>query len=358
MTEQPTESHLLSAYDLRWKNYRGQYKTCRIEFSEEAVHDLRVTARRLLAVLDIARALAPHPRIKKVRRELNDMIEELDELRDVQVMLVEISENLDALPELKVFQKSLKKREAKLLRSAYKHIKQNGLSEMSARIKKIRESLVELEETKAELFESQLFEVIDNAYASAEQAYGQVDAALPSSIHRLRLKFKKFRYLVEIIHPYVNGYPLEYMERMHNYQGMMGNIQDAEVFLTSFSEYTDEHGEKIKKERVAEFYKQRLQVLIADFVENKGEFSIFWNQTKQFIKADKNETIRDTTRHRSGSRGPKVRGGQPAAPDRQGQGKNKKDRAGIVGTGDPTGPDPEQSHGADDGNGGDPRETA
>lgn len=145
MMEQPAESHLLSAYDLRWKNYRSQYKTCRIEFSEEAVHDLRVTARRLLAVLDIARALAPHPQIKKVRRVLNDMIEELDELRDVQVMLVEISENLDALPELKVFQKSLKKREAKLLRSAYKHIKQNGLSEMSARIKKIRESLVELE---------------------------------------------------------------------------------------------------------------------------------------------------------------------------------------------------------------------
>ena len=357
MMEQPAESHLLSAYDLRWKNYRSQYKTCRIEFSEEAVHDLRVTARRLLAVLDIARALAPHPRIKKVRRVLNDMIEELDELRDVQVMLVEISENLDALPELKVFQKSLKKREAKLLRSAYKHIKQNGLSEMSARIKKIRESLVELE-AKADAFESQLLEVTDNAYASAEQAYCQIDAALPSSIHRLRLKFKKFRYLVEIIHPYVNGYPLEYMERMHNYQGMMGNIQDAEVFLTSFAEYTDEHGEKIKKERVAGFYRQRLQVLIADFVENKGEFSIFWNQTKQFVKADKNETIRDTTRHRSGSRGYKVRGGQPAAPDKQGKGKNKKDRAGIVGVGDPTEPDPEQSHGADDGNGGDPRETA
>src|SRR5688500_11304938 len=118
-----TESPLLSSLDERWKKYRGQYKTCRMEFSEEAVHDLRVTARRMLAILDIARGLTPHARVQKARRDLKDMIEELDELRDVQVLLVEISENIEFLPGLKPFQKSLKKREAKLLRAAYKHIK-------------------------------------------------------------------------------------------------------------------------------------------------------------------------------------------------------------------------------------------
>ncbi|HEX2698114.1 MAG TPA: hypothetical protein VHM28_10430, partial [Anaerolineales bacterium] len=42
---------LLTSLDERWKTYRAQVKTCRKEFSEEAVHDLRVAARRLLAVL-------------------------------------------------------------------------------------------------------------------------------------------------------------------------------------------------------------------------------------------------------------------------------------------------------------------
>ncbi len=349
MMEQQTESYLLSAYDERWAKYRGQYKTCRMEFSEEAVHDLRVTARRMLAMLDIARALAPHPRVKKARRELSDMIEELDELRDVQVMLVEISENLDVLPELKIFQKSLTKREAKLLRSAYKHIKQNGLSELSKRIKKIRESLEILEHT-AEIFEMQLLEVANNAYSLAGQAYSQIDAAQPTSIHRLRLKFKKFRYLVEIVHPYVKNYPLDYLERMHNYQGMMGNIQDAEVFLNLFLEYVDEHAKKLNRENVLKFYKQKLQTYINDFMENKGEFPIFWNQTNQFQEVNKDEPIRDTPRHRSGSGKPKLRGGQPEAALKQGKGKNKKDRAGIVGVGDSTGPDPEQPNRTDDGN--------
>jgi CHAD domain-containing protein len=270
-----SDSPLLSSYDERWKKYRAQYKTCRMEFSEEAVHDLRVNARRMLAMLDIARDLAPHSRIQKARKDLKDMINELDELRDVQVMLVEISENLEFLPELKAFQKSLKKREAKLLRSAYKHIKQNGLSELSKRIKKTHESLVDLEKDET-LFTARLLEVTDNAYALAGQAYGQIDSAQPSTIHSLRIAFRKFRYLVEITYPYVENYPAENFERMHHYQDMMGNIQDAQVFLNSFLEYVEEHAKDLKKENVIEFYARKLNTLIADFMKNKGELSVFW----------------------------------------------------------------------------------
>ncbi len=52
---------LLEAIDQRWEKYREQIKTCRREFSEEAVHDLRVAARRLLALVDLIRAISPHP---------------------------------------------------------------------------------------------------------------------------------------------------------------------------------------------------------------------------------------------------------------------------------------------------------
>jgi CHAD domain-containing protein len=270
-----TTSPLLSFYDERWKKYRGQYKTCRVEFSEEAVHDLRVTARRMLAMLDIARGLAPHARIQKARKDLKAMLDELDELRDVEVLLVEISENIELLPELKTFQKSLHKREAKLLRSAYKHIKQNGLSELSRRIKKTRESLAELEQKDAG-FQARLLEVVENAYSLADRTYAQVDAAHASSIHSLRIAFKKFRYMMEIAHPYIENYPAENFERMHHYQDMMGNIQDAEVFLASFQEYAEEHAKDLKKENVVRFYTEKLHSLIADFMENKGELNVFW----------------------------------------------------------------------------------
>ena len=81
-----------------------------------------------MAVLCLAKVLVPPPRVRKARQIIKQMIEDLNELRDVQVMLVETSENIEMMPESKSFRKFLKKREAKLMRAAYKRIKQNGLS--------------------------------------------------------------------------------------------------------------------------------------------------------------------------------------------------------------------------------------
>ncbi len=102
-----TENALTIALVQRWNDYCAQSKTCRQEFSEEAVHDLRVAARRFMAVLDIVRAINPHPRVQKTRRYLKDQLDDLDDLRDVQVMLVEISESIEHLPALQLFQEHL-----------------------------------------------------------------------------------------------------------------------------------------------------------------------------------------------------------------------------------------------------------
>ena len=73
------ENTLAVAFVQRWDDYQVQSKTCRQEFSEEAVHDLRVAARRFMAVLDIVRAINPHPRVQKTRRFLKDQLDDLDE---------------------------------------------------------------------------------------------------------------------------------------------------------------------------------------------------------------------------------------------------------------------------------------
>ena len=132
---------LITALDERWESYRMQVKTCRREFSEEAVHDLRVATRRLLAVLDIARALDPNPRLQKTRRSLKDQLDDLDDLRDVQVMRVEVSETIENFPELKPFEIHLQEREKHLLRLARKQINALKLSELKKRIAKISVSL-------------------------------------------------------------------------------------------------------------------------------------------------------------------------------------------------------------------------
>ena len=55
---------LLEALEQRWKNYRAELKRCRAEFSNEAVHDLRVATRRMLALIQLLNSISPRPRSK------------------------------------------------------------------------------------------------------------------------------------------------------------------------------------------------------------------------------------------------------------------------------------------------------
>ncbi len=128
---------LLDSLNTRWDKYQAELNTCRSEFSEEAVHDFRVATRRLLSSLDLLRAVMPDPRIQKTRRILKDQLDNLDDLRDVQVLLADISETIHEIPTLQHFQKYLQRKEKKLLRGAHKEISSLKIESLSKRVNKL-----------------------------------------------------------------------------------------------------------------------------------------------------------------------------------------------------------------------------
>ena len=332
---------LITALNERWENYRMQIKTCRREYSEEAVHDLRVATRRLLAILDMARALDPHPRLQKVRRVLKDQIDDLDDLRDVQVMLVEVSETLETLLNLKSFETYLQEREKHLLRLARILVKAQKLSEFKKRIEKISDSLKK--RPAQENFLSQLLQAVDNVYLRAMQAFDQVDASEPSTIHRLRLAFKKFRYMAEIVQPLISDYPASHLERMHAYQSAMGDIQDMEVLLNTLTDFSERGASSFDPKPVRRFYEKRHAEFIAAFIEDKGELVTFWRAASDpnFPWEKKHDPVQYPSRQRGGS-GAVRRRRQPASADQQRPEKDALHRAGIEGAGNSTRPDPDQ----------------
>ncbi|HVN16957.1 MAG TPA: CHAD domain-containing protein [Anaerolineales bacterium] len=268
----------LQILDERSKTYSDEIRNCRMEFSEAAVHDLRVTARRLLAALQIARSLEPQPRLQKARRALKDQIDDLDDLRDVQVMLAEVSENTSDLPELQPLQVYLRSKEKSLLRAAHKQVNDFNLAGFSKRMTKIQERLaarLPKHQTQVELLQ-----VVDLAFGRATQLYGQIDAAQPSSIHRLRLAFKKFRYMVEIIQPLLPDFPKRNLKRMHDYQAMMGEIQDAQSFLNIVGDYSEQDA-SYDPQPARHYFEQLNTDLIAAYLDDKGELLVFWRPTPE-----------------------------------------------------------------------------
>ena len=264
---------LLDSLNTRWDTYRAQLKTCRSEFSEEAVHDFRVAARRLLSTLDLMRAVVQDPRIQKIRRVLKDQLDNLDDLRDVQVLLADISEMIHEIPALHPFQEYLQHKEKKLLRAARKEIKSLKVADLSTRIRKLNKALKTFTQTEPD---TGLFSAVDEAYAIVNQRYALVDPTQPTTIHRLRIAFKKFRYMIEAIYPILEGFPEDYLKRMHNYQSAMGDIQDMEVALQELADFEELAPADYDPDPARTYYTERHTAALSSYIEDKGEIITFW----------------------------------------------------------------------------------
>ena len=119
-------------------------------------------------------------------------------MRDTQVILAEISETLQELPQLQEFQDHLQGIEKRLLKTLRKKLKVIDLFEVSKRIRRMRESLKT--EVNPDLV-STISRLVDDAFLITSNAVTLDQPAQATSIHRVRIAFKTFRYMVEIIHP-------------------------------------------------------------------------------------------------------------------------------------------------------------
>src|SRR5215510_8278492 len=74
-----------------WKTFAGAWKKVRAEASEKSIHHLRVSTRRLIAVLELAKAVSRQEDIAKLQRRFKKVLKRMGPLRDTQVLLESIS---------------------------------------------------------------------------------------------------------------------------------------------------------------------------------------------------------------------------------------------------------------------------
>jgi CHAD domain-containing protein len=263
---------LLKVLEDHWKKYLTELKRCRAEFSNEAVHDVRVALRRLLSLIQLLNFIEPRPRLRKLSSAIKSQLDEFDDLRDTQVMLAEISETIHELPELEKFYRHLERVEKKLLKDLRKKIKNLDLKEVTRRVRKTRGTLND--DAKAD-FAEPIIRSVDDAFLVVIQRYEQIDPVRPSTIHRLRVAFKKFRYMIEIAHPLLDDFPPENFKRMHDYQSLMGEIQDADTFLRTLDDY-QVNASSPTPEPIRRFYESRYADTISAYLNDKEMLNDFW----------------------------------------------------------------------------------
>lgn len=270
--------HLGDSLQTQWRRYRKRLKRCQRHFSEDAVHASRVETRRLLSTLELLGAFMPERDLRKARRALKRHLDTFDQLRDTQVQLTYVGRLAGAFPDARPFHKWLRDRQTRFTRKTRKAVKQIKTKRLGLLLASFEK---EMRRRHKKITSDQAFALvqraINRAFARVAQLCRRVRAGDTRTIHRTRIAFKRFRYMVEAMAPLLPAVTEDHRRALRGYQCMMGDIQDMEVLLAALDKFVQREAvdlasaRRLKKELV-----RWRQMLIRVYLNAAGRLRRFW----------------------------------------------------------------------------------
>ena len=270
---------LAAALESRWESYRKQLRQCQEKFSEEAVHELRVATRRLLAQFTLLSCVAPSAALEKARRILKRRLAALGDLRDTQVQRLFIEQKTARFPELVLLLAWLQRRERRLAKAAAEKVNRFKTRKLEKWISAMIGHLTaNAGRSRAQSrLASRVLRAAAEAFAEAVERRRAIDLADLRTIHQTRVAFKRFRYMLESLSPGLTGLSKRQLRALAYYQRKMGIIQDLEVMQACVARYT--RGDKKREallQRFSRHLRQRRARALRSFLKSADRLYEFW----------------------------------------------------------------------------------
>jgi CHAD domain-containing protein len=232
---------LAHALSERWKQYCKQLRACRREASEKHVHQLRVATRRLSTHFLLVDRVTGHHDAQKASKKLKRRLKILGKLRDAQVLKSFLKDHETEFPEIAPVVSFAVRHERKLSRKVGCRVlgfKKQKLEKWTSEV------CCELQNSSrspqaAELLAGRVFDSISAAHDDVLKCRAAINPADSQTIHRTRVAFKKFRYMIEAGSPAFTGFGKTQLRRLASYQRRMGDLQDAEVLQRFVDEFLE-----------------------------------------------------------------------------------------------------------------------
>ena len=271
-------SCLAGRLDERWETYRKELRNCQETFSENTVHDFRVASRRLLAQLVMLSCIAPGETAEKARRQVKRGLRALSELRDFQVQRSFVEHQLTRYPELLLLRDYLRRQERRLEKAAAGSLRRFRARRLERGVASLEQALV-TKQLQARC-SARLTTAVGEAFRDVVRRRQAIVPQQPETIHRTRVAFKKFRYMVESLSPEFTGLNKRQLRRLADYQRRMGILQDLEVMQRLLTVFVHEHpGIGPLLQRFARYLKQRRARALRSFLQAADQCYGFWPPT-------------------------------------------------------------------------------
>jgi CHAD domain-containing protein len=262
-----------------WRSYRRAFKRCRKKLSRATVHQLRTETRRLLALVDLFDPLLAGKAADRLSRRVKQAFKTSGRLRDTQVMLNDVEQQLGRFPAATRFKMELLRREKRLSRQLERKLRRIRLkplkNQMDALRKEVRTAMKQPDERRR--VRAGLLKSVDLAFANVVARRRSIAPAEPRAVHRTRVAFKKFRYLVEQLRPLIPRLASGLPDKLHGHQKLMGDIQDCRTLLAALNKFRRK--EKAEARSLCKFravVKRDHALLMARYLRRADELFSFW----------------------------------------------------------------------------------
>lgn len=207
--------------------------------SESAVHESRIETRRMLAHLELLRRLIQPKRLEQVRRRLKHHLDALDALRDTHVQLGFLNSRLRRHSGANTFSQVLRQEEKSCLKAAKRrlgHLKVRRLKKVVRALEKDLRRAAR-DPKRMEQDRRRVVRAVDQAFGRTLARRQRIDPKDVATIHRTRVAFRKFRYMIEVLRPVLRQITPRRLAALRTCQRVMGELQDTDVFLARLEKF-------------------------------------------------------------------------------------------------------------------------
>jgi CHAD domain-containing protein len=271
---------LIEALEDRHRNFAVQLARVRRRPSEPGVHDLRVATRRLVAVIDLISGVAQDPLLQKRRKALRSFLKGFNALRDAHIQRMALRKLRAAFPSAGMCLRGMQVQERELLRATGRSVRTFDSAGLRAAIAEAEDALlrISINPALASATQAILAGELAAAFARVVRRRQMLNGTDPTTVHRMRVAFKRFRYSLEILSPLLPWMTADTRSRLNDYQTAMGKIQDTVVLLQGIADFEAKRPVtgRMALIEVREYLLRRRMELMNAFLAHADVLSTFW----------------------------------------------------------------------------------
>ena len=262
------EREILSTLRVRREVFLKELHLCSLQPKEKHVHDLRVSTRRLLGILELIEEIHNFKKGKQIKRKTKRVLRLFGRLRDIQVQQGFLNTLLGEFPELESFLKELEIKEEKERRTALRELDRLDKTHLREGLRGLNKKADR--DLKGKKIQETLEMIMIRDYHRVMESHKAVTLDDVETFHRLRIDCKKFRYRMEIMESLLVN-ERNFSDPLRKIQDQLGEIQDVTVLLEEVKGYPELWVKDPRKESFQGWLENRLEKRMKDFYGKKEE---------------------------------------------------------------------------------------